>query len=172
MKKRFYLSVLIALLIPRLAAGHGVQVSVEIQPPVVIVTSSYSAAQQLADASVIIHSPAESKKPYQSGRTDISGHFIFMPDREGEWTFYVDDQKGHTKKTVISITTDFFAPGDAKPDVPAIIHDHAPVHMEDHSHDHTHDTIPVIYKVIFGLAMILGLSGFFYGIRAKQSQKK
>lgn len=172
MKKTFNLSVLIALLLPGLAAGHGVQVSVDIQPPIVIVSSSYSAAQRLADASVIIHSPAESKKPYQSGRTDISGHFIFMPDREGDWTFYVDDQKGHTKKTVISITTDFFAPGDAKPESAAVIHDHAPVHMEDHSHDHTHDTIPAIYKVIFGLAMILGLSGFFYGIRAKQSQKK
>ena len=172
MKKTLILSVIIAVLLPELAAGHGVQVSVDIQPPVVIVTSSYSAAQQLADASVIIHSPAESKKPYQSGRTDISGHFIFMPDREGEWTFFVDDQKGHTRKTVISITTDFFAPGDAKTDAAAIIHDHAPVLPEDHSHDHTHDTIPAIYKVIFGLALILGVSGFFYGVRAKQSQKK
>jgi len=172
MKKTIILSVLIALLLPGLTAGHGVQVSVDIQPPVVIVSSSYSAAQQLADASVIIHSPADSKKPYQNGSTDISGHFIFMPDREGEWTFFVDDQKGHTKKTVISITTVFFAPGDAKPEATAIVHDHDPVHIEDHSHDHTHDTIPSIYKIIFGLALILGLSGIFYGIRAKQSQKK
>lgn len=172
MKKPFNLSVLIALLLPGLAAGHGVQVSVDIQPPVVIVSSSYSATQQLADALVTIHSPAESKKAYQSGRTDNSGHFIFMPDREGEWTFFVDDQKGHTRKTVISISTDFFAPGDTKTEVAAIIHDHTPVQPEDHSHDHTHDTIPAIYKIIFGLALILGVSGFFYGVRAKQSQNK
>jgi nickel transport protein len=183
MKRQYFLSAFITLVIPVMVSAHGIQVNFEMKSPVVIIKASYSAALQISDASVIILSPADPQNPYQKGRTDISGFFAFRPDREGDWTILVDDQKGHSKKTIVTITPDFFSSEHSTAVVPASIHEHETEHTHDADHIHTDDklqqnpddhspaAIPSIYKIIFGLALIFGISGIFYGLRAGKQNK-
>jgi len=139
MKRSFFLSALLSLVLPVMVSAHGIQVSVEMRSPVVITKASYSAALLMADASVIILSPADPQNPYQKGRTDISGFFAFRPDRAGDWTVLVDDQKGHTKKTIVTITPDFFSSESSTAIVPANIHEHDTEHASDADHSHDAD---------------------------------
>ena len=140
--------------------GHGIEVKSRMQHPAVITTSAYSANQFSADAQVTIFSPADQEKPYQTGRTDKTGNFTFIPDIAGDWGFIVDDQKGHAEKTTITIDPAFFTPSENIAEEPVII-------AEPHDHE-----IPVTYKALTGLSLIFGMTGIFYGIKSKQSARK
>ncbi len=45
-------------------------------------------------AAVEVYSPM-GKIPFQSGRTDQNGRFLFFPDKKGEWKVIVNDGIGH-----------------------------------------------------------------------------
>jgi hypothetical protein len=142
------------------ALAHGVTVDVSIEGGVVILGVSYSPTQPLADASVIIYSPAEPENEWQTGRTDKTGHFAFVPDAKGEWSIIIDDQKGHMKKTTIAFTPDL-------PEESEITEETLtkPVDPAGNGLNTTH-------KIVIGLALFIGITGLFYGLKARQEGKQ
>lgn len=74
--------------------AHGVVHSFS-QGNAVLVKASYADETPMSFADVEIFSPFESKLEHQNGRTDKNGCFAFLPDRQGVWTVFVNDGKGH-----------------------------------------------------------------------------
>lgn len=164
MKKSLIISLLLTLLPFVVLQGHGLHIDIKMQNPVVIATIGYSETQPLADGDVTIYSPADGVKAYQTGKSDKAGNFVFLPDTEGEWTITVDDQKGHAEKEVITIPAGFFIPGSA------LEASDAQVNVQEHEHEAKE--MPVTLKIIIGLSLIFGITGFFYGYQARRSGNK
>ena len=162
MKKSLIISLLLTLVPFTILRGHGLHIDIRMQSPVVIATIGYSETQPLADGAVTVFSPADGVKAYQTGRSDKSGNFVFLPDAEGEWTLSADDQKGHTEKVVITIPVAFFTPGSEQQQAAA----------PEAGHEHEAEEMPVTLKVIIGLSLIFGITGFFYGYQARRSGNK
>ena len=135
-----------------LAFAHGVGIKVVEQSPFIKIESSYSGEEPLANAKALVFSPGDKETEFQRGRTDAYGFFVFIPDRAGDWRFEVDDEMGHRKEIVIPVTEEFLK-GDT---------------FGDHG-DKTE--VPVYIKIILGLSLIIGITGIFYGIKAKRILK-
>lgn len=60
----------------------------------------------LAYTAYEVYSPADSRIPYQKGRTDRSGWLAFVPDVPGPWRVRVIDDTGHG----LDVTVDAGAP--------------------------------------------------------------
>ncbi len=152
------------------AAAHSINFEVTRHAPAVSVNAYFSRTSPLAGAGVVIFAPGEDQ-PYQTGRTDRQGFFVFIPSLAGDWVFEIDDERGHRDRVNISIGESFIfgGPGekgfaDDDPDESYAL----PVEEE------TVSTagIPFFYRIVFGLSLIFGITGVFYGIRAKQSASK
>ena len=128
--------------------AHGVITEVNIQSPSIIIKSSYSQSEPAIGAVVTVYGHGNEESPYQTGKTDNSGFFAFVPDITGEWIFIVDDQQGHMKKVTITVNESFFTS-----------HNDQATAEED---------LPLLTKVLIGLTWILGLTSLFYGIRTYQ----
>lgn len=163
MIRTLILLVLASLAFSNAAMAHAIRFDVDKHPPAVKVQAYFSATSPLVDAMVQVYAPG-GETPYQSGRTDRAGYFAFIPDESGEWTLEVDDERGHRNRTVINVTGGFFEGEPMKEEVEGV-----PVAME--TPPQTTNEIPLVYRIIFGLALIFGLTGIFYGMRARQSQK-
>lgn len=161
MVKKTALLIMLSLLISTGSAlAHGVNVETTFKGGVVVVRSSFSPTQPLVDAPVTIYSPADRENAWQTGSTDKTGHFAFVPDVEGEWTFVVDDRKGHMKRTAIAILSDM-------PEGEKI--------TEDEIVESTEPSVSGLsktHKIIIGLSLIFGITGIFYGLKARQGPKK
>ena len=154
-----------------LVLAHSIQFDITKDAPVVSINAYYSRTSPVANAGINIYAPGE-KQPYQRGRTDKQGYFAFLPSSEGDWIFEIDDQHGHRDKVTISIDEVFMkgepkveeSPKEKTKESPAI-----PVEP-----DKTKGAsgIPTIYKLLIGLALIFGITGIYYGLRARQSLKK
>ncbi len=142
------------------ALAHGITVDISIEGGVVILGASYSPAQPLVDASVFIYSPAEPENEWQKGRTDKTGHFAFLPDAKGEWSIVIDDQKGHMKKTTIVFTPDL-------PEESEITEETFTKPLEPAGNG-----LNTSHKIVIGLALLIGITGLFYGLKARQERKK
>lgn len=146
--------------------GHGIHVDSKLLHQTVTTTSLFSANQPVANGMVSIFSPDDQENPYQTGKTDKYGRFIFIPDKAGDWGFVVDDQKGHIEKTTIMIPGDFFISGEETSVSNSVI-----AETDVHEHDHEHET-PMLYKILTGLSLIFGITGIFYGVQAKKASRK
>lgn len=136
--------------------AHAIRFTVNQEPPAVIVQAAFSRTAPLADASVEIFAPG-SEVPYQKGSTDKQGYFSFLPNETGTWKVSVDDGMGHYDMIAISISSEFFT------------REEIIIAGDTEIQQITHDAIPVAYKIIFGLALIFGLTGIMYGIKAKKT---
>jgi len=149
--------------------AHGVHVDVNLNYPVVITKSYYSANHPLTQASIKVYSPGDMKDPYYTGTTDPAGYFAFAPNIKGEWKVITDDMQGHKKETVITIGKTFFSGQEQE----AVISDESGV---EHTHSHTHAEEEAgrnnFYNIILGLSIIFGITGILYGLRTKQQLKK
>ncbi len=163
MIRTLILLVLASLAFSNAAMAHAIRFDVDKHPPAVKVHAYFSATSPLVDARVQVYAP-EGETPYQSGRTDLAGHFAFIPHETGQWILEVDDERGHRDRTVINITGGFFEDEPLEEQVEGV-----PVAPE--TPPQTTNEIPLVYRIIFGLALIFGLTGIFYGMRARQSQK-
>ncbi len=147
--------------------AHGVHVDVSLQYPVVITKSYYSANQPLKWADIKIYSPDNAEEPYQTGKTGQAGYFAFIPNRAGDWKVIIDDLQGHRKETIITIEEGFF--NEEEQEV-IIVADTTLQHT--HSHAKEEPGISGFYSIILGLAIIFGITGIFYGLKARQQSKK
>jgi hypothetical protein len=59
-----------------------------------MVESEYDDGEPMGYADVEVYNPME-KIPFQSGRTDQNGRFLFFPDKKGDWKVIVNDGMGH-----------------------------------------------------------------------------
>lgn len=161
MVKKTVLFIVLSLLISTGSAfAHGVTVEVSIEGRVVVVSSSYSSLQPLADASVSIYSPADPENAWQTGRTARTGHFAFVPDAEGEWMIVIDDRKGHMKRTNVAYRTD-------KPEEKEITEDTVTEQAEPPV-----NRMSNLYKILMGLSLIIGITGLFYGLKTRQERNR
>lgn len=167
MIRTLILLVIVSLAFTHTAMAHAIRFDVEKHPPVVMVHASFSPTSPIADANVEVYAP-DSETPFQTGRTDPAGFFAFVPDQDGDWTVVVDDERGHRDRTVVSISEPFFGegPGEGPDEEEA-----EPAPIAPQTPQQATNEIPVIYRIIFGLALIFGLTGIFYGMKARQSHK-
>ncbi len=153
------------------AAAHSINFEITRHAPVVSVNAYFTRTSPLAGASVLVYAPGQDQ-PYQTGRTDRQGFFAFIPSVAGDWVFEIDDERGHRDRLEISVTGGFISGvpeeeadiADEQEEVPA-----EPVAEEETV---SPAAIPFFYRVVFGLALIFGITGIFYGIRARQCASK
>ncbi len=162
----FDLKILLVLFLLLLVSGnvfsHGVKLKTEEKPPFLVVQAAYSGHHEISGMKMMIYSP-DSEELYQEGKTDIHGKFSFTPDRTGTWKIVADDGMGHKKSIEISLIERFFSPEEETArEVILAEESHAEVIRE-----FTFAEIPSLYRIIFGLAIILGLTGILFGVMSK-----
>jgi nickel transport protein len=134
-----------ALVLAVSASAHDLQVSFDRQNTIVIARAAYAGTEPCPYASVLVYAPGETKTEHQNGRTDAQGLFAFVPDRPGIWRFVIDDEMGHRKDMTVDVT----AAG-------------GPVTVS--------AQLPVWQKALTGAALILALTGFLYGWKARRAR--
>ncbi len=98
----------LTLLAPSLVWGHGAFGALEGRGGLII-ASSYDDGTGMSFARVTIQSPAG--KTFQTGFTDKTGRFAFVPDQTGEWTFVTEDGMGHRVEVKIPVTPEILRGG-------------------------------------------------------------
>lgn len=165
MKQTAFLVAMSLLVTTGSAFAHGVNVEASIEGRMVVLSSFYSSNHPLADASVSIYSPVDPENTWQTGRTDRTGHFAFVPDAEGEWVIVVDDGKGHKKRTTVNYTAEI-SEGEEMPEEEktgeVIVAEPVEPPVNRMSN---------FYKILMGLSLIIGITGLFYGLKARQERK-
>ena len=95
--------VFVCLLIPaQNGFSHGVFGNIVMEKGI-LVKAEYDNGEPMSYSSTKIFD-SEEKLPFQSGRTDRNGRFLFYPDKSGDWKVIVNDGMGHclTLKTHIN----------------------------------------------------------------------
>lgn len=87
--------------------AHGVQyhiwrggIGVEVHHEVLLEDGGET---PLANADVQIFGPGHGEHPFQTGKTDIHGIFMFRPDTIGTWTLKFLDDNGHGKVVDVEV---------------------------------------------------------------------
>lgn len=138
------MKLLLFFLLPLIASGHDLQVTWQKEGRAVIIRSAYAGTEVCAYAGIEIFSPNDSRVEFQNGRTDARGMFSFVPDRVGKWRAVIDDEMGHRVETIIDLT--------------------------DLSNQAESGSVqPIWQKTITGLVLIIGLTGFLYGWKARRT---
>ena len=70
---------------------------------------SYSTGEAMSYREARVFSPNDTQYAYQSGRTDESGRFSFIPNVKGEWHVIVRDEEGHQCEAKLDITDEFIS---------------------------------------------------------------
>ena len=74
---------------------------------------AYSTGEAMSYREARVYSPNDEKFAVQSGRTDESGRFAFVPNVKGEWRVVVRDEEGHQCEAKIDITDEFLSGSEA-----------------------------------------------------------
>ena len=144
--------------------AHSIKFEVEKHSPTITVHSYFSKDAPLGDASVEIFSPGN-EEAFQKGHTDKQGFFTFRPNDSGTWKVTVDDGMGHFDQVTVNVSGKFFIDEEpTKEEEPTVVDDDKPEETKQAE-------IPLVYRIIFGLSIIFGLTGILYGIKAKRLLK-
>ena len=92
----------VALLVPAAVQAHGMVAELRASAPAVVVACFYAGGDP-ADAEVLVYSPAEPGRIFQTQRTDIRGFASFVPDAAGTWRVVADDGMGHRTELEVAI---------------------------------------------------------------------
>jgi nickel transport protein len=130
--------------------SHGVDGYIE-QADGYCATALYDDGEPMSYAAAEIKAP-DSDIGFQTGRTDRNGRFVFRPDRQGRWQVIIKDSMGHRLSLDLEVGADA--------DAPEIVDSSSPM---------TSEGMPRTVKVISGLCIIFGLSGFMYGWKARRT---
>ena len=123
--------------------AHGVVYEVSKEEAFTI-KIAYDDRVPMSYAEVKIFSPGDQKIEYQNGRTDKNGCFTFFPDTSGMWKIEVNDGTGHGVITNISV-------GEG-------------LKLEEKTRGH----LARWQKILFGLSLIIGITGILFYISAKR----
>ncbi len=172
--------------------AHKLELNLTPNPPVVVAEAGYSGHNHgLAGADVFIYAPEEAEKAFQTGKTDSSGKFAFLPHKAGDWRVVVDDGAGHRSEKGLTLGEDFFLqkkllsdlsdsselssspePQQSqeseelqKPD-----REEAPQKPEAAS-SQDKAQIPLLWKALLGVSLLFGASGILYGVKARKQSR-
>ncbi|MDX2179057.1 MAG: hypothetical protein SFV18_05645 [Bryobacteraceae bacterium] len=130
-----------ALVLAATAAAHDLTLTAKSEGPAVIVTAAYAGTEACTFAAVTIFNP--SGKEHQSGRSDASGRFAFVPNALGDWKVVIDDEIGHRQELkIVAGEAGTIAAG----------------------------AQPLWQKAVTGLALIFGITGFLYGWKRRAAR--
>jgi nickel transport protein len=148
------------------ASPHGIDVVVDTDGPFRVVIATYASGDPAADADVTVGAPEAygQGEPWQQGRTDPRGRFVFAPDRPGEWRVVVDDGQGHRAVASVvvpapsAVETIDTSVADGVP-APAATRSGAPAPREGGT---------TVWQLATGLALIAGVTGVAYGVAGRR----
>jgi hypothetical protein len=170
MVKSFILSAFLLLALVGTTMAHAIHVEFTEHVPAVTLWAGFSKSAPMTDAKVEVFAPGDTKA-FQLGRTDKYGQYTFLPDAAGEWTLRVDDERGHRKTATIAISEAFLSGGhDVNKDAASSHehHDETLPHLMETGQNISFQAIPLVYKAVFGLSIIFGITGIFYGLKARK----
>jgi nickel transport protein len=75
------------------AWAHGIRGKI-ISKTGILAEAEYDDGEPMSYASVEVFNLKENL-PFQTGRTDRNGRFLFLPDNPGDWRVVVNDEMGH-----------------------------------------------------------------------------
>lgn len=130
---------LIVLVVASVARAHDLVVEAEAEGRSVVARASYDGADPAGRAGFEIYSPGTAS-PYQSGVTDPSGWFAFVPAAPGVWRLVVDDGYGHRAEALVEWSNGGAAAADSR----------APAGVAGRWRD-----------ALTGVSLIFGLVGFY-----------
>ncbi len=93
-------------LYPDSVHAHGIEISVSESGKAAVVQVLYSDGTPFSyEPYEVLPPPSEdgSSVPYQTGRTDVSGRVVFLPDRSGEWKVKIHSEDGHGGETSVTV---------------------------------------------------------------------
>lgn len=130
--------------------AHGVDGTIEPEEGYCI-TVRYDDGEPMNYAAVEI-SPPDSDIGFQTGRTDRNGRFMFQPDGKGRWHVVVKDGMGHCVNLELEIDADT-----------------AQARVRTPGAQRSVVGLSRMMRIIAGLSIIFGLSGFLYGWKARHT---
>lgn len=133
--------------------SHGVRGRIRSESGI-LVEAEYDDGELMSYASIEIFD-SEEKLPFQSGRTDRNGRFIFYPDKMGDWKVVVNDGMGHrlALKTNIDKTLNLKI-------------------TNKQQNKGTNDSSLSRYeRALMGISIIFGISGIFFWWKGKKILK-
>jgi nickel transport protein len=172
-----WISTLLFLLVSTagILQAHKLEVSLTQDSPVVIIQAGYAGHNHsLSGGDVFIYAPGETKKPYQTGKTDSSGQFAFLPRRSGDWKVVVDDGTGHRSEQALSLGEDFFSKEKTAAESEESQESGGSLETLKEEIDQEPEAapsqakIPVLWKVLVGVSLLFGLAGILYGVKARK----
>jgi nickel transport protein len=129
--------------------SHGTRGFTE-SAPGIRVKAEYDDGDPISFAEVQVTAP-ENGGVFQTGRTDRNGIFMFSPDQPGKWRIAIGDGMGHRLVLGRKIESE-------KDDTGAAASSRQAVSAKFSRRE----------GIVVGLSIIFGLSGFFYGWRARR----
>lgn len=129
------------------AEAHELDVAVQMAPPAVVLRATYGGTEPVPFAKVQVFSASDVKAEYQTGVTDKRGAFSFVPDAGGQWKVVIDDETGHRRDVAVTVPARFEQGGAPSPGAGASRWE----------------------RTLLGLALIVGITGFWYGWKARRA---
>jgi nickel transport protein len=133
------------LLAPNLAA-HELEATVSLAAPAVVIRAAYGGSEAVPYAKVQVFTPSSPSQEFQAGVTDRRGYFSFVPDGPGAWHVVIDDEEGHRREVPVTVPDPFHSSVSA-----------------------TGTSMSRLERVVLGLAVIIGATGFLYGFKARRT---
>ncbi len=148
MKTILAISIFLAILVGEVPVwGHGTEGITQVAKGI-LASAGYDDGEPMSYAAVEIIGP-DSSTPFQKGRTDRNGMFMFLPDQSGNWKIVVKDQIGHRLVLEMEVTKtnrDTFQTESRREDGPAVSR---------------------LGGILAGISIIFGLCGLAYGWKAR-----
>ncbi|MEA2083491.1 MAG: hypothetical protein U9O82_04470 [Thermodesulfobacteriota bacterium] len=119
-----------------------------------LVEAEYDDGEPMSYSSVEIFD-SEEKIPFQSGRTDRNGRFIFYPDKMGNWKVVVNDGIGHrlALETNIDKTLNLNKTGQQAESI-------------------KQGSLSRYERALMGISIIFGISGIFFWWRGRRIYRR
>jgi len=133
------------------ACAHGVRGRVS-SVKTMVIEAEYDDGEPMSYAKVKISAPG-AKLTFQPGRTDRNGRFCFFPDVQGEWKVAVSDEMGHRLEVNVPV-------------------DEAMKLKTDSAAGRPKSSLSRYEKVLIGIGIIFGVSGFFFWRLGMRSREK
>jgi len=119
----------------------------------ILVEAEYDDGEPMSYSSIEIFD-SEEKLPFQSGRTDRNGRFIFYPDKMGDWKVVVNDGMGHR----LALKTNIDKGLNLKK-------------TKEQAKGITESSLSRYERALLGISIIFGISGIFFWWKERKIAK-
>lgn len=160
----------VLLATPHAALAHGITVTLERHGDVVVAVSRYDGGIPVRGADVVVRAPG-ADAPFQTGKTDAEGRFVFMPAAAGEWQVAVDDGMGHRRTVRIEWAEPAPLRAAEEEADDAVVAEPAPAPTSDPVIRAGADDGTTTWRLVTGLSLLVGITGFGYGYSARSRSR-